>query len=88
MTEAELKLKHAAEFRRCLVDLDVAGVMALWRHVAPHLGQPSSEREALYTMHLARTKAENVSPRLRAYSQRWLNERGFGSFLPENRRGH
>jgi len=34
---------HAAEFRRCLVDLDVNGIIKLWEHVAPEQSHCSSE---------------------------------------------
>lgn len=76
-------VKHGAEFRRCLVDLDVKGIVALWRCVSPHLPQPANDDEALICLHMARTGAESVPVRARQYSDRWLRERGIGSLLPE-----
>ncbi|ODT22226.1 MAG: hypothetical protein ABS35_15355 [Kaistia sp. SCN 65-12] len=70
-------------FRRCLVELDVAGIRALWREVAPHLPQPSNDAEALLTLHRARTEASSIDLRLRAYSHRWLIDNGYPSGLPD-----
>ncbi|MCX7349758.1 MAG: hypothetical protein NTZ54_09615 [Alphaproteobacteria bacterium] len=67
---------HAAEFRRCLVQMDVDGMMKLWAHVAPHLAN-QSPNEALVSMHMARCEMKHISPRLKIYSQEWLFERGF-----------
>ena len=83
---APLAVKHGAEFRRCLLELDADGIMRLWRHVAPHLPQPEDRRVALTGLHLARTHARSIPMKARRYSQRWLNERGAGSFLPDDRR--
>ena len=69
-------LLHAAEFRRCLVQMDVSGMMKLWAHVAPHLGN-QSPRDALISMHMARCEMKRISPGLRKYSQEWLFERGY-----------
>jgi hypothetical protein len=68
-------LAHAAEFRRCLVDLDVVGICKLWQHVSPHLPQPASNDETLFALHVARTKTPNLPPKLLAYSKAWLAER-------------
>jgi hypothetical protein len=81
MTDDEVKIKYGSEFRRCLVELDVKAVRELWKHVAPHL-EIHNDREALYTLHMARTEAQSVPLKLRQYSDRWLRERGFGSNLP------
>jgi len=83
LTDQVIKQRHAAEFRRCLIDLDVNGVRKLWAEVSPHLPQPSNVKETLFTLHMARTEAQSVPLRLRQYSHRWLRERGFGSMLPE-----
>jgi hypothetical protein len=69
-------LLHAAEFRRCLIQLDVAGMMTLWAHVAPHLGSQSLE-DALISMHIARCEMKRIDPKLRIYSEVWLLERGY-----------
>lgn len=65
----------SAEFRRCLIELDVEGSKKLWAYLAPHLPQPENDDAALYTLHLARTKAKSVPLRHRLYSQAWLEER-------------
>lgn len=68
-------LRHGVEFRRCLIELDVAGIQKLWAHVSPHLPQPKTDDEALHTLHLARTKVPTLPLKLRMYSQAWLAER-------------
>ena len=73
----------ASEMRRCLVDLDVVGVKKVWKFVAPHLPQPKTNQEALTALHAARTAAESVPFKLRAYSHRWLTEQTLPSFLPD-----
>lgn len=68
--------EHAAEFLRCLIDLDVRQIRRLWQHIAPGMSQPKNDAEALYTMHLARTTMKTGIPKhLVEYSKRWLNER-------------
>jgi hypothetical protein len=86
MDRATIMLKHGAEFRRCLVELDVKGVMALWAHLAPKEWQCRTEAEALASLHLARTAAESVPLKARLYSHSWLAERGHRSLLPGNLR--
>lgn len=76
----------SAEFRRCLVDLDIAAMRRLWQHVSPHLPQPKTDEQTLAALHLARTQARSIPPRLRAYSHHWLTERGLPSQLPDNMR--
>jgi hypothetical protein len=73
-------------FRRCLEDGDAEGLMRLWRHVNPHLPQPASVQEATVAMHHARTQAESMPMRLRAYSHRWLADNGFPSGMPDHLR--
>lgn len=72
-----------AALRQCLMDLDVEGARAIWRHVAPHLPQPASDAAALATMHVARTATQTIPPRLRFYSHRWLLDHGYPSQLPD-----
>lgn len=74
---------HAAEFRRCLIDLDVIGVCDLWFHVAPGMPQPKNNEEALISLHHARTQAGSIPVRLRCWSHSWLVERGLPSGLPD-----
>lgn len=92
---ADIGYLHGAEFRRCLLELDVVGIRRLWKHVASHLPQPSSDDEALVMLHMARTAAQSVPERLRAYSKAWLAERerakvanavGISIRSPEHRR--
>jgi hypothetical protein len=75
---------HSAEFRRCLVECDVAGIRALWSHVSPNMPQPPDDAAALIAIHIARTQAESVPLKLRAYSHRWLLDNGYPSQLPDN----
>lgn len=74
---------HSAEFRRCLEEIDIAGVRRLWAHVSPHLPQPKTDHEALVTIHHARTQANSIRLRLRAWSHRWLLDNGYPSGLPD-----
>lgn len=74
---------HQAEFRRCLEAGDVAGVRRLWAHVSPHLPQPKDDAQALVMLHMARTGAESIRFKLRAYSHAWLIERHYPSRLPD-----
>ncbi len=77
-------MDHAAEFRRCLEECDVPGIRRLSAHVMPHLPQPKSDAQALVSLHHARTQSAWIRIRLRAYSHRWLIERGLPSGLPDN----
>lgn len=79
-------LTHADAFKRCLVNTDVTGLKALWAHVFPHLHQPADDEQALIMLHHARTQAESVRFRLRAYSHAWLTERALPSGLPDRLR--
>ena len=74
---------HAAEFRRCLVDGDVAALRALWAHAFPHLEQPGDDEQARTMLHRARTEARSVPFKLRAYSHRWLEDNARASGLPD-----
>jgi hypothetical protein len=72
-----------AELRRCLVELDVGGICALWRRLAPTLPQPRDNAEALASLHIARTQAVSIPERLRLYSHAWLVERNLPTGLPD-----
>jgi hypothetical protein len=74
----------ATAVRRCLFDLDVPGIRALWAKVSPHLPQPRSDADALAALHAARTASESVPMTMRAYSHRWLEERALPSQLPNS----
>ena len=69
-------LLHAAEFRRCLLEMDTGGIVRLWAHVAPHLSSQPPE-DVLISMHLARCEMKHIAPKLRIYSEVWLLERGY-----------
>lgn len=72
-----------AQFAQLLADGDVAALRRAWRQVAPHLPQPATDAEAEIVMHHARTQARSVPMRRRAWSHRWLLERGYPSGLPD-----
>lgn len=55
----------------------------VWAHVAPHLPQPATDADVLVSIHMARTASESMPLRDRAYSHRWLTERGYPSQLPD-----
>lgn len=76
----------AEAFRRALEDGCAATVQKMWRHVAPHLARPLTREQAEIVMHRARTEAESLGFPLRAYSHRWLTERGLPSGLPDHLR--
>lgn len=76
-------MSHAAEMRRCLETGDIAGIRKLSKFVNPHLPQPKTDAEAETALHMARVQTENVSLDKRAYSHKWLMERGLPSMLPD-----
>jgi len=69
-------MKHNAEFRRCLLEMDVQGIMRLWAHIAPDLPQPTSA-EALIQLHIARCEAQRLPIKAKDYSKAWLAEQGW-----------
>jgi len=71
--------------RRCLIDCDINGIRKLWAHVAPHLiSEAQDDEQTLISIHMARTTAESIPFRFRAYSHRWLTERSLPSQLPDD----
>lgn len=74
-------MKHE-NFRAALEAGDVRLVRKMWAAFMPHLPQPKPE-DAEAVMHAARTAAETVSFKARAWSHRWLSERGLPSQLPD-----
>ena len=74
------------DVRRCLMEIDIPGIRAAWAKARPHLPQPRDDHEALICIHRARTQATSIPFRLRAYSHRWLVERGLPSGLPDRQR--
>ena len=73
-------------FREALETLDVALARKIWHHVMPHLPQLTSDTEALIVLHAARTAADTITFKRRAYSHAWLMERGYPSQLPDRLR--
>lgn len=71
-------------FRDLLEAGDVRALRRYWAERAPNMPQPKSPEEAEIIMHRARTEAESVSLRHRAYSHAWLVERGLPSGLPDH----
>jgi hypothetical protein len=71
-------------FRSTLVTLDVKRARRMWGEVCPHLPQPKTDAEMLVQLHLARTSANSIPLRLRAYSHRWLLDHGHPSLLPDS----
>lgn len=69
-------------FRQALEQGDLAALRRFWAERAPHLRQPD-EVQAEIVMHRARTEAQSVSLKARAYSHRWLTERDLPSGLPD-----
>lgn len=73
------------EFRDALATLDVEKAQAIWSRLNP--GQPvGSEEQALASLHMARSAAEFLPLRARAYSHAWLLECGHTSLLPDHLR--
>jgi hypothetical protein len=73
-------------FREALERLDVGLVRKLSAHVMPHLPQAETDEDALISIHIARTAAEWMRFRHRAYSHAWLIERALPSRLPDRLR--
>jgi hypothetical protein len=78
-------MKHSAEMRRCLIECDVVQMRRLDQHLMPHLAALSDD-DVLTTIHIARTCADFLSVQARAYSHRWLLDRGLPSELPDRLR--
>lgn len=73
----------ASEIRRLLERGDVQGCRQYWHKHAPDMPQPETREQAEIVMHMARTAAESVAFSHRAWSDRWLEERGLPSQLPD-----
>lgn len=74
---------QVAAFRALLEAGDVDALRKAWSRVAPHLPQPASREQAEVVMHHARTQTASLPLRARAWSHRWLSERGLPSGLPD-----
>jgi hypothetical protein len=69
-------MHYPSEFRRCLLEMDVEGIMRVWSHVSPHLPQPSPA-EAAIQLHMARVEARYMPRKAKEYSASWLAEQGY-----------
>lgn len=68
------------DFLQALIDGDVRRLKRMWSRVGAHLPQDGDDEVC---MHIARTATERIPLKLRAYSHRWLGERGYPSRLPD-----
>lgn len=68
------------DFRAALEAGDVRLCRRMWASFFPDMPQPDDAEAA---MHLARTASATVSFKARAWSHRWLTERGLPSQLPD-----
>lgn len=76
-------MQASAEVRRCLVELDAEGIVKIWQRLRPDLPVPTTREAVLVALHFARTAANSVPLKLRAYSHRWLEDHGHPSQLPD-----
>lgn len=72
------------EVRRCLIELDIEGMVRAWGRIWPGMPVPTTRGEVLVALHLARTVSITVPLRLRAYSHRWLIDQNYPSQLPDH----
>lgn len=71
-------------FRNMLEAGDIEGLRSFWCGAAPGMPQPETYEQAEIVMHMARTSADSIGFKKRAYSHRWLTERDQRSQLPES----
>lgn len=71
-------------FRQCLDELDTVRARRAWAAAFPAYPPLGSDAEVLRVLHFSRTKASSIVLRKRAYSHRWLLERGLPSGLPDS----
>ncbi len=69
--------------RDCLANLDAPRARAVWAKTSAHLPQPQNDHEMLITLHHARTQAQSMSLKDRAYSHAWLRDHDLPSGLPD-----
>lgn len=84
-------MEYSAEYRRCLLEVDVDGVIKLWAHTNPNLPQPTQE-EARVQIHIARVEAKSMPANEKQWSLAWLAEHGYrkidGSWMPFPHNGY
>jgi hypothetical protein len=74
----------ALAFRNLLEAGDVDGLRAYWAEIAPGMPHAQTRDQAEIVMHRARTEADSIALRHRAYSHAWLRERSLPSGLPDH----
>lgn len=74
------------EFRRALETGDVRLCRRMWSAWFPNMPAPKTAEEAEISMHMARTLSETITFKARAWSHRWLTERGLPSQMPDRLR--
>jgi hypothetical protein len=79
---------YSAEFQRCLIELDIDGIIRVWQASHPMLAVEGSRHDVLVSLHMARTVAISIPLKLRAYSHRWLLDYGYPSQLPDRLKPH
>ena len=75
-----------AEFAQLLAEGNLDAVLAAWAKLFPGAALPDRRDHAEIVLHHARTQARSVPMRARAWSHRWLLERGLPSGLPDHLR--
>lgn len=78
-------MSHAATMLACIREIDASRARRLWAEVSPGMPQPKDDAQAEAMLHHARTQSP-VAFKLRAYSHRWLLDRGLPSGLPDEMR--
>lgn len=78
-------MKGASEFRAALEAGDINQLQRIAQRAEPHLPR-MTDSQAEFVMHEARTRARSIPFAKRAYSHRWLVERGHESGLPDHLR--
>lgn len=73
-----------AEFRRILESGDVDDFRAVGARCFPHFPRAATREQAEVALHYARTLAEFLALKHRAWSHRWLTERLLPSGLPDH----
>jgi hypothetical protein len=76
----------ADALRETLIAGDHRQMARIWAEAFPHLPPLETDEAAEIAMHRARTEAESVPLSLRAWSHRWMVERGYPSGLPDRLR--
>ncbi len=77
-----------AAFLALLDKGDARELRIAWAQVMPNMPQPATDKDAEIQMHIARTIVPDpfIAFSKRAYSHRWLTERGLPSQLPDKLR--